>query len=92
MSSHDVFRDERIDVSEMFNTLGGIERAGMIAADVFDNPALESVWEMKYPGDDIYSVAGDGNIPVKNNFFSAVRLFRTLVSYVCSRFKNEPEC
>ncbi|MDR1602826.1 MAG: hypothetical protein LBS42_10420 [Tannerella sp.] len=84
MPSHDGFEDERMDVAEMLDTPGGIERAGVPAGGMFDNPVFESVWDMKYPGDDIYSVAEDRNIPVKNKFFSAVRFFRTLALYVCS--------
>ncbi|MDR2120214.1 MAG: hypothetical protein LBP64_04980 [Tannerella sp.] len=69
MSSHDDFRDERIDAPEMYDMLGGIERTGMIVANAFGNPAFESVWDVKYPDEDIYSPAADRNIPAKNNFF-----------------------
>jgi hypothetical protein len=89
VSSYDDFRGERIDAAEMFDMLGGIERTAMIAGDVFDHTALESVWNVKYPDDDICSSARDRNIPANSNFFFAVRFFRTLVLYVCSRFRNK---
>jgi hypothetical protein len=85
-SFYEDFIDDRISGSELFHTVGGIEKADYFANESISKvSALNTEWNIKYPDDEIYELKE--NIPDGNNFFHTVRFLRTLLLYVCNGFK-----
>jgi hypothetical protein len=91
-SLYDDFKDERMEASEMYDTLGGIVTNEVVAKDLmFGDMGYDPIvpgWDVRNADDEMYLWAEDKNIPIKNHLFSTVRFFWTLVLYVCSGFKK----
>jgi hypothetical protein len=85
------FEDDRMTGVEMFDTLGGIERNGIVEEVIIDNLAFEDTvfddivpdWKAK-----IVDSLMVQKICLKNHrLFFPVRSFRTLLQFLCIRFK-----
>jgi hypothetical protein len=80
-SFYDDFKDDRISVFEMLATQSGIEKVEYpvnmsIKENISDRSAFDTVWSIKYPGDELYTF--DKKISTGSKFSNVIRLFRTL--------------
>jgi hypothetical protein len=94
-SSFAGFESERISIAELLNTLGGIEKGDdmdditvkeLTFEDIVFDPIIP-VWNIKNTQSEPYFIRGEKNFLSKDNLFSPLRFFRTLLLYVCNGFK-----
>ena len=84
------FEDDRITDSEMFDTLGGIERNEMIENIAVDDPTFEDTvfdgivpdWKNK----DVDLVLVKSNSFKKTQQIFSVQSFRTILHFLCIKF------
>jgi hypothetical protein len=78
LSFYEDFKDDQISGSELFNTVGGIERVDYsvnisAGSSTSADSIHDAVWSIRYPDDELYEFRK--NIPDGNNFFSRSPVF-----------------